>query len=66
MYSLLKPKPTGNIFIMGVKMYKRGTEINTKRIDSLLFLRFMKMEIAKMDKAPKTGRIKKAAPCNSL
>ena len=54
MYSLLKPKPTGNIFIMGVKMYKRGTEINTKRIDSLLFLRFMKMEIAKMDKAPKT------------
>ena len=27
MYSLLKPKPTGNIFIIGAKMYKRGIEI---------------------------------------
>ena len=66
MYSLLRPKPTGNIFIIGAKMYKRGIEINIKRIDSVLFLRFIKIEIPKINKAPKTGRMKKAAPCNSL
>ena len=51
---------------MGAKMYKRGIEINTNSRDSMLFLKFIKMEIAKMDNAPKTGRMKKAAPCNSL